>query len=181
MNLGLIIPPLTFVAAGQSPTDGKPFQPQGQPFSSLRRTANLNGSSSGAEISIAPQSEYVKFLPNQFSQEQWQRMMKGELAPIIDGMLDYCDEFGNYSCRWFSLFWEGPPENAFIETSEINCANLYGLPPLSNAGDFYLLPCEQPEEREQREKQELENLKAVVSKASRATPVLRTTATPATK
>jgi hypothetical protein len=168
---------MNLLAAGFQPSK-EAFQPQAQRFSPLRRSTDKNGGTSGgAGISIAPQSEYVSFLPNQFSQEQWQRALKGEIAPIIDGMLDYCDEFGNYSCRWFSLFWEGPPEKVFIETTEISCNNLYGYPP-AQPGQTYLLPCEQPKEREEREKQERQNMIEAAAKAEKASPLATATTAP---
>jgi hypothetical protein len=69
-------------------------------------------------------------------------------------MLEYCDEFGHYSCERFMLFWDGPPLNQFTEDAEDDCALFYSYPAPSIPGQHYLLPCEQPDEREAREKQE---------------------------
>ena len=70
------------------------------------------------------------------------------------GICEYCDALGQYTCRQFELFWQGPPLNAFSEINEMDCALLYGYPPKAIPGQKYLLPCEQPDEREAREKQE---------------------------
>ncbi len=171
VNVGLIFSPMSIVGAGASPFNKQPFQPLIQGFHRLQRTTDEHGgvSSVGGGISISPQSEYVKLLPEQFSQEEWQRALKGEIAPIIFGMFEYCDEFGNYTCREFSLFWQGPPENVFMETTELDCANFYSFPP-AQPGQTYLPPCEQPDEREQREQRERDQILQAAAKAGTVTP-----------
>ncbi len=166
VNIGLLFPPQILVSAGANPTLKQPFQPQHRGFNFVLRSRDKNGGMnySAGGISIAPQSEYVYSLPHQFSQEEWQDVLKGEGAPIINGVFAYCDEFGHFSCRFFSLDYEGPPENVFFESPETNCANMYGYPP-AKSGQIYLLPCEQPNEREEREKKERQDMIEAAAKA----------------
>jgi hypothetical protein len=174
LNIGLGTSPLNLLAAGHGPSK-QPFQPQGGMFHHLVRSRSKDGKSSSdtGGISIPPQSEYVHIIPNQFSQEQWQRTLNGEIAPMVEVMFDYCDEFGNYYCHWISLFYQGPPVNTFLELNDNDCANLYYYPPVGT-DQVFLLPCEQPKEREEREKKEREKM---IEDAANAAPLPTATAT----
>jgi hypothetical protein len=137
------------------------------------RAGSKNGShsESGAPASIAPQSEYVYYFSDQVSREQYESMIQGRRALILTGICEYCDALGQYTCRQFTLFWQGPPFNAFSEVSNTDCALFYGAfshRPNVTPGQRLLHPCEQPNEREAREKQERTALlKRAASPASR--------------
>jgi hypothetical protein len=107
--------------------------------------------------SIAPQSEYVAFVSELLTQEQLNSMAKGESTLMLQGMIEYCDGFGRYYCRQFTLFFDGPPINAFSEHDEFSCADWYRYPP-RQPGQTYLPPCEQPDERDARQKKENQDI-----------------------
>jgi len=86
--------------------------------------------------------------------EEYEAILQGKQAPQVIGRFEYCDQFGDYNCRQFGLFWQGPPFNAFFESDEIDCAFMYRYPPKTIPGETYLLPCEQPDERDARQAQE---------------------------
>jgi len=76
---------------------------------------------------------------------------------IVEGICEYCDLFGQYTCREFSLFYQGPPFNSFYVTSELNCVNMF-QPRKAAPGEVNLLPCEQPRERQEREARERQKM-----------------------
>lgn len=157
-NVGMGVGPISLVARGFAPI--KPFKPFNQTFSPLLRLTNKTHTAfggSGVGGSIPPQSQYVEILPQQFSREQRDRAMRGEIAPVVDLMFDFCDEFGNYYCRWATLSWQGPPDNVFVENTEVDCGNVYSYPP-ARPDAVYLLPCEQPDERGKRERAERQSM-----------------------
>jgi hypothetical protein len=104
-----------------------------------------------------------------FTQDQVGSIRKGNRAFWLQGILEYCDEFGRYSCRSFSLSFNGLPMNAFVEDSDIDCANAYFYPP-RRPDQTYLPPCEQPAEREQRQEKEEREIAARAGRAPTATP-----------
>lgn len=139
-------------------------------FQHLLRYRDKDGVQGGMGASIPPQSEQVVFIQDLLSQEQMNSMHKGDTTLFFQGILEYCDEFGRYSCRQFSLSFDGPPINAFSEIpSEMECADMYSYPP-RRADQSYLLPCEQPAERRQRQEQEQENIAKLAAQAPIASP-----------
>jgi hypothetical protein len=148
---------LVLNAVGTGPSTPPKVPLRQNSFQHLKRFRNEYGgigTIGGGFESIAPQSEYVYFFPDQFSQEQYESMIRGQRSLMLTGICEYCDALGNYTCRKFTLFWQGPPFNTFSKIAEMNCAWEYGYPPIPARGQRYLLPCEQPDEREKREKQE---------------------------
>jgi hypothetical protein len=138
----------------QSETAPYRGQPEGFEYIYRYKTKN-GGGGTGSTDSIPPQSEYVHFVPNLFSSQQLESFREGQRSPTLQGMLQYCDVFGNYTCRQFDLFWNGPPMNAFAEINQMDCVFLYSYPksPPPDGGK-YILPCEQPDEHNEREKAE---------------------------
>jgi hypothetical protein len=161
-NLGLL--PLGLVLNGIGTGQSRPpLMPIAQNmFHQLSRTADKEGryGTNGAleSASVAPQSEYVYYFPDQITREQYEDMVQGRRAYLLWGRCEYCDALGNYTCHMFSLFWQGPPVNEFTKMTETNCAWQYGYPPILDPTQHNLLPCEQPEEREKREKYERDDL-----------------------
>lgn len=146
-------------AIGTEP-EAHPFRPQLPQFQNLTRYRYIKGGGwggTGTRGSIPPGSEYVYFAPNILSQEQLMSMRQGKRTLMLTGVLEYCDELGNYSCRQFTLFFQGPTIDAFSEVTETDCAFMYTYPPRQPNQEF-LLPCEQPDEREAREHQEKQEL-----------------------
>jgi hypothetical protein len=131
---------------------------QNKPNQLVRTTNKDGGRGTNARVgSISPQSEYVYYFPDQVSREQYESLIRRQRVAMVEGICEYCDVLGQYTCRSFSLFYYGSPFNAFAEVNEMDCAPMYTyLPAVS--GQTYLLPCEQPDEREAREKQEKKEL-----------------------
>lgn len=161
VNLGLL--PLNLVlngiGMGQSAPPKVPLQVNR--FQHVLRSRNQNGGwgvSGGSPVSIPPQSEYIYYFPDQVTREQYDSMIQGRRTLLLNGICEYCDSFGEYSCRQFELFWQGAPINTFSEISETDCTMFYGYPPQTTLGETYLLPCEQPDEREERENEERKEL-----------------------
>jgi len=150
-NLGLLLPTL-LLSGSPKPTYMPPSKNEFHPL--LRSTDGKGNYSFTGGGSIAPGSEYVFFFPDQVTQEQYDAMIKGEALVQIEGRCEYCDSFGRYTCRDFTLVWRGPPFNAFFKPSESDCAFLYGYPEKAPPNHKFLLPCEQPDEREARQEQE---------------------------
>jgi hypothetical protein len=146
-----------------------------QVFNNLTRSTDNKGgfSESAGSGSIPPQSEYVAFVPELLTEDQLNLMHAGNSTLNFEGEIQYCDEFGHYYCRQFTLFFQGPPIDAFSEINEMNCANMYGYPP-RRADQIYLPPCEQPKEREVREKEEQEE----IAKKALTAPTIIPTASP---
>jgi hypothetical protein len=169
-----ILMALILNATGTGP-EAHPYQPHLQPFRQLLRYRLANGSTgeNGSAGSIPPQSEYVSLIPELLSDVQLISMKEGKRTMVVMGELEYCDEVGTYSCRSFTLFFQGPPINSFSETTESDCAAMYGYPP-RQPGQTYLLPCEQPSERQQRQEQERQE---IVKRAADA-PIVSPTPTP---
>lgn len=157
VGLGLTTPAIVF-----NGKDAKPSQPPEVPlqtngYTRMTRDREKNGAwgnGGGGVATIPSQSEYVYFFPDQVSREQYDAMLQGKKAVLLNGICEYCDILGQYTCREFTLFWQGPPFNVFSEVNSVDCAFMYTYRPLSQPGETHLLPCEQPEEREEIENSE---------------------------
>ncbi len=152
-------------------SEANPYQPHPESFDYIYRYKSKGGVGGAYSMdSIPPQAEYVHYVPNLFSSEQLQSFRDGRRAPVLRGMLQYCDEFGNYTCGMFGLFWNGPPMNGFTVTDQADCTFLYSYPknPPPDNGE-YVLPCEQPAERDEREKAERAEMLKRGSLASKPT------------
>jgi len=127
---------------------------------------------------IVPDSEYVHFAPNQFTQEQAAALREGQRFTLITAVLEYCDEFGNYATRTVELYWQGSPFNRF---AAIDGPSLpyFPYPKQREPDQEYLLPCEQPDEREAREKAERDRIQKIIREVPIASPSLSASATPA--
>ena len=159
-------------------SEANPYQPRTESFDYTYRYKTKGGSGGTASTdSIPPQSEYVHYVPNLFSSQQLQDFRDGRRTPILSGMLQYCDVFGNYTCGMFELFWNGSPMNAFAVINQSDCTLLYRYPknPPPENGK-YILPCEQPAERDEREKAERAEMLKQGALASR--PTIRPSASP---
>ena len=142
-------------------------------FQHLLRYRDANGSMylPAAPGSIPPQSEYVRLMPGIMSEEQLESILQGRGLMLLSGFLEYCDEFGQYSCRMFDLYFQGPPINSFSEGDETDCAEMFGiLYPPRRPDQTYLLPCEQPAERAAREQRERKEIAKRAISAPIATP-----------
>ncbi len=183
-EIALRLKMLFITAKGQTahPKDKYPYQGKGEAFSFITRYKVKNSlyaqSSGGSGTSIPPQSEYIHDSPSQVSLEQYRLLQTGERFLMLFGMLQYCDELGNYTCRQFTLSFNGPPTDAFTEIDEMDCAPLYFYPnPPGPLTTEYLLPCEQTDERNQREKQERDAmLKAAKAAITTSSPTPASTA-----
>lgn len=158
-------------AADKNVPDTHPFQQNLPRFEWMVRYRDAQGGigGNGSGESIPPQSNFEFVIPKVVSQEQFRNIKDGKETVLLWGQLQYCDIVGNYSCRGFWLFFDGPPINSFSEEGESDCANLYSYPP-RKSGQTYLLPCEQPAEREQRQAEEQQNFAALAAQAPIASP-----------
>lgn len=149
-----------------------------QPFQPLLRYGDTNGGGgSNGNGSIPPQSEYIAWVNDLLTPEELNSMRVGRRSLELSGRLEYCDEFGRYSCRGFTIFFNGPPINAFSEVGEEDCAMIYFYPP-RRSDQTYLPPCEQPAEREQRQAQEQQEIAERAVRAPTATPAPTRTPSP---
>jgi hypothetical protein len=153
-NLGLLPLNVTFSGIGTPPSKPPVVPLMQNDFHHLVRYTSSKSLPGGDTSSIAPQSEYSFVFRDQVTRETYDSLMQGKSLLLISGICEYCDLLGNYTCRWFSLSWRGPPFNEFSKDGETDCALLYSYPPKAMPDQRYLLPCEQPEEREAREKYE---------------------------
>jgi hypothetical protein len=79
----------------------------------------------------------------------------------IWGAFEYCDALGGYSCREFTIYYQGSPYNRFRLVRDSECPVFMRTPPLLTDPDTeYLPPCqtaaEQEEERQIEDKQFVE-------------------------
>jgi hypothetical protein len=167
-NLGVLHP--------DEPEDSYQGKPDNFEFimrSTAKDTADSANATNASGTSIPPQAEYYYDSLNKVSPKQLQLLRKGYRFLMMMGMLQYCDDLGNYTCRRFMLSYGGGTDTAFNLGSESDCSAMYtysGAQP----GQHYLLPCEQPKEREAREKWEYESL---VREAAEANAKLSAAAT----
>jgi hypothetical protein len=173
-NIGILSATLVGPASGR-PEGMSITKPQFRTFKPLLRFREglVMNQSNGTGGPIPPQAEYVYVVPDLLSKAQVDSIRGGQSSLLLSGELEYCDDFGRYSCRLFQLNFDGPPINAFSEVSEDDCALLYSYPPPA-PGRTYLLPCEQPEERVARE----ESLKQELAKRAIATAIRSPPPTP---
>jgi hypothetical protein len=78
---------------------------------------------------------------------------KGDQRAQLSGMFEYCDDFGNYTCRTFDVEYITESLNAFNLIRIQQCTYRYPSFPTLRPGEQLVPPCETPEEREQQEDQ----------------------------
>jgi hypothetical protein len=152
-NLGIMLG-ATFLAKGASSKYA--VQPRPEKLQRLLRWRSTKDNSVHSNVDTSPilaDSEFVHYAPDQFTQEQATALLHGQRITLLMGQFEYCDEFGNYSCRQFDLFYQGEPFNRFVEGGGFDCTDWYQFPP-RQPDQIYLPPCEQPDEREAREEEE---------------------------
>ena len=76
---------------------------------------------------------------------------KGTSRYRLEGFFEYCDDFGEYTCRDFEITYVTAPVDAFNLLAMNQCSYIYPPP---GPGNRVLRPCETPEERDARQKQE---------------------------
>ena len=156
-----------FLAEGAAPST-KPFQSRNDTLQHLVRSRGINKNAGQLQgftsDSIPPQSTYVHMTGDQLSEEQYEATIKGQRLLILAGRYEYCDVLGNYACRDFELYYQGPPLSAFAKLNEIDCTFMYIYPPHQPDWE-YLPPCEQPAEREAREQQEKDRIATAAADA----------------
>lgn len=149
-NLQVYRPPLVIFAKGQKPM--RPLAPAAgtQPPTHLLRVRNKGGAleTVGGGAPIAPGSERMYSFPDLLTKQEYESMVAGGRTMLLNGFCEYCDEFGNYRCQQFTLYYQGAPFNAFSVIDSVDCSSMYAYPRKRVPGAHYLLPCEQPAERE---------------------------------
>jgi hypothetical protein len=117
------------------------------PFTHMTRTRNRkhDSISNGGmqDATIGADSDYS--ITEQLPPDWVARALRpnNQLHMIPAGMYEYCDESGNYTCKWFVLGIQGPPFNRVESMSNLNCAmppNGFPLP-TPTAELEYLPPC----------------------------------------
>lgn len=53
--------------------------------------------------------------------EEMNHVMKSSPPLTIEGLFDYCDNLGNYSCRKFNITYMREPYNRFLLSLEVEC------------------------------------------------------------
>lgn|SRR5258708_1955258 len=137
-NWGLLTPIITIPESPDFPALESAHK-----FAPMTRTRNLKDGSTGegGGVTIPGESLYVEDVV-ELLPERIVRQMKENRLFMLNGAYEYCDALGNYSCRQFSMFYQGEPFNRFSESSDIECFK--GLTKISapDPNVEYLLPCE---------------------------------------
>jgi hypothetical protein len=121
-------------------------------FTPMVRTRNRKNPESGesAGITIPGDSLYTADVA-ELPQSAVARLSTMNRLFEMTGAFEYCDEFGNYSCRQFTLYYQGVPYNAFRMVSDYAC-----WPPLRSVTPDpqleYLFPCETRAELQKEQK-----------------------------
>jgi hypothetical protein len=169
-RVSLTTPVIVLGPAGMVQTKAPQFPLSRNQSGFMVRSKNADGGTQETLTvgSISPQSEYAFYFPDEVSREQYDSLIWRQRVAIINGMCEYCDVLGNYTCRQFTLVYHGSPFDAFAELNEMDCALYYSYPPKASPALTYLLPCEQPAERKDRE----ENEKKEILKNAEKLPAL---------
>jgi hypothetical protein len=141
---------------------GSPFEPftSAHKFQHMTRTINrkthARGDSNGAGGVIAGDSLYVADLTvlQQGRVAGLESNRSGTML-LVNGTYEYCDELATYSCKDFSILYQGDPYRRFSLATLSDCRWPYfsTLPPLKDPDVEYLLPCRTAHEREQEDKE----------------------------
>ena len=176
-NIGVMLG-VTYLAKGASPSK-KAIQPHPENLPLIQRWNSKDGimHTNVDTDPIVPDSEYVHYVPDQFTQEQAAALRDGKRFTLLMGRLEYCDEFGNYTCRSIMLYWQGHPFDRFAVMNGSDCRPMYFYPP-RQPDQEYLPPCEQPDEREAREEAERKREIKLAAEAPFASPTPTSSPTP---
>lgn len=169
--------------SGGSPPSEHAVQPRGEALPYLLRWKSTKDNTIYSNVDTSPilaDSEFVHYVPDQFTQEQATALLNGQRYTLLTGRYEYCDEFGNYYCRQFTLDYESAPFDRFVESPWFDCTSWYAYPP-RQPDQIYLPPCEQPDEREARERAERKREIQIAAEAPLASPSPSPTATPTPK
>jgi hypothetical protein len=116
-------------------------------FTAMTRTRNTDNPESVGEsggITIAGDSLYTTDV-SELPQSNVARLATMNRVFELMGAFEYCDEFGTYSCRQFTMYYQGVPYNAFRMVSDYACwLPLRAVKPDPHLE--YLFPCKTREE-----------------------------------
>jgi hypothetical protein len=169
VTMTALIPP-----TGNKPPIDPPERSRGEFYRARNKKGEMNWLQ--GESSIGGASEFLLPLANELSKADYDIIQQGHTVYMVIGAVRYCDDFGDYTCNEFTLFFEGDPFDKFRVINDEPCL-IYGYPP-RRADMEYLTPCEQPEERAAREKEEREEIAKKAAEASVIAPAASPSPTP---
>jgi hypothetical protein len=106
----------------------------------------------GGGIDISADATHIEYLASKEvpSKSELKVIEDGAANFPVQGAYAYCDEFGEYECRFFRLTYDTKvAEFVAGPLMYMHCATPPAVPPKEPASTRVLKRCKQPEEREQ--------------------------------
>jgi hypothetical protein len=118
-------------------------------FSPMTRTRLKDGQIvAGATDTIASDSLYIADITT-IPQTYFWEIERNTKKVLLEAQYEWCDEFGNYSCREFQLYYQGIPYSAFRVGIETEC---FTPKPVPRKDIVDLTVCPTPSQRAEEEK-----------------------------
>lgn len=153
----VVIPPLPDFATVKSPHH----------FIPMTRTRNRKdgstGEGQGAGGTIASDSMYIADVV-ELPQERVVQLSHMDRLFMIDGVFEYCDALGTYSCRQFQMFYQGVPYDSFRLAFDSECPVFLRVPPPPSPDIEYLPVCQTVDEEEAKHQKEEAQFRKIYSR-----------------